>query len=79
MKTFHSKEGKISYTVQGEGSSAFILVHNSGGSHEMMNYTASHFSKRGKVIVPDLLGHAASDSPKVEYTLNLFAESMIQL
>src|ERR1700722_425597 len=79
MKTFHSKEGKISYATHGEGSSAFLLVHNSGGSHEMMKYTAAHFSKRGKVIVPDLLGHAASDSPKVEYTLNLFAESMIQL
>ncbi|MBI3508416.1 MAG: alpha/beta hydrolase [Chlamydiia bacterium] len=79
MKTFHSKEGKICYTAQGEGSSAFLLVHNSGGSHEMMDYSAAHFSKRGKVIVPDLLGHAASDSPKVEYTLNLFADSMIQL
>ena len=75
MKTFHSKEGKISYIAQGEGSSAFLLVHNSGGSHEMMKYTAAHFSKKGKVIVPDLLGHAASDSPKVEYTLNLFAEN----
>ena len=79
MKTFHSKEGKISYATHGEGSSAFLLVHNSGGSHEMMKYTAAHFSKRGKVIVPDLLGHAASDSPKVEYTLNFFAESIIQL
>lgn len=79
MKAFHSKEGKICYTIHGEGSSAFLLVHNSGGSHEMMGYTAAHFSKRGKVIVADLLGHAASDSPKVEYTVNLFAEGMIQL
>lgn len=79
MKTFHSKEGKISYITQGKGSLTFLLVHNSGGSHEMMSHTAAHFSKRGKVIVPDLLGHGTSDCPKVEYTLNVFAEGMIQL
>jgi pimeloyl-ACP methyl ester carboxylesterase len=79
MKTFHSKEGKIPYITKGEGSSNFLLIHNSGGSHEMMSHTTAHFSKRGKVIVPDLLGHGASDSLKIEYTLNVFAESMIQL
>jgi pimeloyl-ACP methyl ester carboxylesterase len=79
MKAFHSKEGKISYITKGEGSHHFLLVHNSGGNHEMMNHTTTHFSKRGRVIVPDLLGHGASDSAKIEYTLNLFAESLIQL
>jgi pimeloyl-ACP methyl ester carboxylesterase len=79
MKIFHSKKGKIAYTSQGEGPTSFLLVHNSGGNHEMMHYTSSHFSKKGRVIVPDLLGHAASDSPKIEYSLTLFAESMIQL
>lgn len=79
MKKFYSKEGEISYIAQGEGSRNFLLVHNSGGSHEMMSHTTAHFSKRGKVIVPDLLGHGASDFPKIEYTLSVFAENLIQL
>ena len=79
MKTFHSKEGKISYLTKGDGSSTFLLVHNSGGNHEMMDYTATHFSKKGKVIVPDLLGHGVSEKPKIEYTLNVFRESLFQL
>jgi pimeloyl-ACP methyl ester carboxylesterase len=79
MKTFYSKEGKVSYITKGEGSLSFLLIHNSGGNHEMMQFTADHFSKRGKVIVPDLLGHGASDSPKIEYTVNVFAESLVQL
>jgi pimeloyl-ACP methyl ester carboxylesterase len=79
MKKFYSKEGEISYIDQGEGPHHFLLIHNSGGNHEMMSHTTAHFSKRGKTLVPDLLGHGASDSPKIEYTLNVFAENLIQL
>jgi pimeloyl-ACP methyl ester carboxylesterase len=79
MKKFSSKEGEISFTIQGEGSPNFLLVHNSGGNHEMMHHTIAHFSKRGKTITPDLLGHGFSNSPKIEYTLSVFAESLIQL
>ncbi|MGH2637732.1 MAG: alpha/beta fold hydrolase, partial [Rhabdochlamydiaceae bacterium] len=79
MKKFSSKEGEISYTVQGEGTRNFLLIHNAGGSHEMMCHTATHFSKRGKTIAPDLLGHGYSHSPKIEYTLNVFSEGLIQL
>lgn len=69
MKKFYSNEGEISYLVQGEGPPNFLLVHNIGGSHEMISHTTAYFSKKGKVIVADLLGHGASDSPKIEYTL----------
>lgn len=44
----------------------------------MMQLIAQHFSKKGRVIVPDLLGHGVSDPPKIEYTLDVFAESLIQ-
>lgn len=79
MKQFASKEGEISYTIQGEGSRNFLLIHNSGGSHEMMFPTTVYFSKSGKTITPDLLGHGSSHSPKIEYTLNVFAEGLIEL
>ncbi len=79
MRKFSLEIGEISYLVEGEGAQGFLLVHNSGGSHEMMSHTTAHFSKKGRVIVPDLLGHSLSDSPKMEYTLTVFAESLIQL
>lgn len=79
MKRFCWKEGEIAYKVQGEGPQNFLLVHGSGGSHEMMEYTAAHFSKNGRTIIPDLLGHGSSDVPEIEYSLNVFAESLIEL
>jgi len=79
MKTFSSREGEIVYAVQGKGPRNFLLVHNAGGSHKMMHYTMAHFSKRGKTVVPDLLGHGFSAAPPIEYTVNLFAQSLIQL
>ncbi len=78
-RKFSSKQGNISYSVQGEGTRHFLLVHNSGGSHEMMNHTAAHFSKKGKTIAPDLLGHGSSSSPQIEYTVAVFAEGLIEL
>jgi pimeloyl-ACP methyl ester carboxylesterase len=79
MRKFSSKEGEISYLSQGKGPHNFLLVHNAGGSHEMMSYTTEHFSQKGKVIVPDLLGHGASAKPQIEYTLDLYAENLLQL
>ena len=62
-----------------QGSRPFLLVHNSGGSHEMMHYTASHFSKLGKTVAPDLLGHGLSHKAKIEYTVSAYAENLIEL
>lgn len=79
MKKFHSKKGEIAYLVKGKGSPTFFLIHNSGGSHEMMHHTADFFATLGKVIVPDLLGHGESDKPSIEYTIPLFAETCLEL
>ena len=79
MKKFSSKEGEIFYDVKGEGSRSFLLVHNAGGSHEMMYRTTGYFSKKGKTLAPDLLGHGSSDAPKIDYTVHVFAENLIQL
>ncbi|HEX4839574.1 MAG TPA: alpha/beta hydrolase [Rhabdochlamydiaceae bacterium] len=79
MKKFCSKEGEIAYVVKGSGPRHFLLVHNSGGNHEMMHHTADYFSRGGKVVIPDLLGHGSSASPKIDYTLNFFAESLLEL
>lgn len=79
MNKFSSKEGEIFYSIEGKGPRHFLLVHNAGGNHEMMCRSTAYFSKSGKTITPDLLGHGSSSSPKIDYTLNVFAESLIQL
>lgn len=79
MKKIALEEGEISYLIQGKGPLSFLLIHNAGGSHEMMLDTAAHFFKHGKTVLPDLLGHGASTSPKIEYTLDVFAKTLIQL
>lgn len=80
MNKFHSTSGDLSYIRGGEdGPYCFLLVHGSGGSHEMMQHTAAHFSKVGKVVIPDLLGHGFSSIANIDYTVEVFAESLIEL
>ncbi len=79
MKKFSCKQGEIAYSSVGNGTKNFCLIHNAGGSHEMMAYTAAHFAKAGKVLSLDLLGHGSSSKLKTEYTLPLFAETALEL
>ena len=79
MKKFSCNEGEIAYVSRGEGPRTFLLIHNSGGNHEMMHHSTDYFSRGAKVIAPDLLGHGISDKPHIEYSLDLLAKLLIQL
>lgn len=78
-KTFSTKEGEISYLLEGKSAPCFLLIHNAGGSHEMMHPTITHFSKKGKVLAPDLLGHGLSETPQIDYAVHVLADCLIQL
>lgn len=66
----------LSFFEAGEGETTFLLVHNAGGDHRMMEPTAEYCAHLGKVVSMDLRGHGQSDAPEQDYTLDAFAEDI---
>ncbi|OUR94960.1 hypothetical protein A9Q81_14445 [Gammaproteobacteria bacterium 42_54_T18] len=70
----------ISYTTYGSGYPVLFLQGSGPGASGWLNfrYNVQHFVDQGyQVIIPDLPGFGDSDKPDLDYTLNFFAESMM--
>ena len=71
---------KISYTTYGKGYPVLFLQGSGPGASGWLNfrYNVQHFVDQGyQVIIPDLPGFGDSDKPDLDYTLDFFAESMM--
>ncbi len=71
---------KISYTTYGKGYPVLFLQGSGPGASGWLNfrYNVQHFVDQGyHVIIPDLPGFGDSDKPDLDYTLDFFAESMM--
>jgi pimeloyl-ACP methyl ester carboxylesterase len=74
---FLSRDGvRLGYEEQGSGSPPMLLVHGWSCDHTHFAPQAEHFSKRHRVILVDLRGHGASDTPDQEYTMAGFADDL---
>jgi pimeloyl-ACP methyl ester carboxylesterase len=49
-----------------------VCVHGAGGCAEQWAYQIDHFSRRYRVVAPDLRGHAHSEKPRSSYALEEF-------
>ena len=70
----------ISYTTYGSGYPVLFLQGSGPGASGWLNfrYNVQHFVDQGyQVIIPDLPGFGDSDKPDLDYTLDFFAESMM--
>lgn len=74
-----SKAGKIAYIHKGSGKRHFLIVHNSGGNHKMMEKLGDFLSSEHSVLIPDLLGHGQSDLPKIDYSIEILADTLLDL
>jgi pimeloyl-ACP methyl ester carboxylesterase len=79
LKYINIPEGKLAYTDRGKGETVLLLLHNAGGSHEMMSNTQDYFASSARVIAVDLLGHGSSAHPKIEYTVELLARAIVAM
>ena len=71
----------IQYTVHGEGSPVIFLQGSGPGASGWLNfrYNVEDFVAAGhQVIIPDLPGFGDSDKPDLDYTLDFFADSMME-
>lgn len=53
-------------------SGAIVCIHGAGGDAEQWKYQIDHFSRRYRVVAPDLRGHGRSDQPRSSYSLEEF-------
>ncbi|MHA7647038.1 alpha/beta fold hydrolase [Nitrosopumilus sp. S4] len=67
-------ENKIRYLESGDSRNTLVLVHGLGASAERWEKVIPLFSKKYRVIVPDIIGFGYSDKPLVDYTPDFFAE-----
>lgn len=69
---------KIRYLEAGDSDKTVLLVHGLGASAERWKNTIPEFSKKFRVIVPDLLGFGYSDKPMIDYTPQFFAKTLYE-
>lgn len=70
----------INYTTYGSGYPVLFLQGSGPGASGWLNfrYNVQHFVDQGyQVIIPDLPGFGDSDKPDLDYTLDFFADSMM--
>ena len=63
---------KIRYLESGGSEETIVLIHGLGASAERWEFVIPEFSKKHKVIVPDLIGFGHSDKPSADYTTDFF-------
>jgi 3-oxoadipate enol-lactonase len=73
-----AKHGGIHYLEAGSGK-PLVLLHSNGASALQYRFTLDAFAKSWRVIAMDMPGHGDSDPITRHYTIEMYAESVVQL
>lgn len=79
MSTIKRDGVALSYRDVGQGSPPILLVHCWGGDHTYLAPQLEHFSKRHRVVAPDLRGFGESDAPEQSYPITAFSDDLAWL
>lgn len=69
---------KIRYLEEGHSNGTVVLLHGLGGMAERWLSLIPLLSEKYRVIAPDLIGYGQSDKPQIDYTADLFRETMLE-
>jgi pimeloyl-ACP methyl ester carboxylesterase len=75
-KTVNIDGNSIRFLEEGDSDHVLLLIHGLGASAERWENVIPLFSKKYRVIVPDLIGFGHSEKPSVDYTTDYFADFM---
>ena len=67
---------RLYYQNYNAGPEAVVLIHGWSCDHSFWRLQAPELAKKWRVIAVDLPGHGQSGKPDIEYTQNLFADSV---
>jgi pimeloyl-ACP methyl ester carboxylesterase len=73
MNHFLFQGSKVCYTDTGQGE-PLVFLHNGGNDHRVWEHQVAYFAKTRRVLALDHLGFGASDKPRLDYTLPLYAD-----
>ena len=76
-KSFKSSFGKISY-IQRDGNVPVIFLHGLGGSGNTWIKLSPLINDKFGLYFMDLIGHGRSDKPKIEYTISVQEEIVLE-
>ncbi len=68
----------MNYEIKGKGEN-LVLIHGAGDNLNMWYHQVPVFSRTYRVITYDLRGSGKTESPKMEYSMPLFAEDTYEL
>lgn len=72
-----SKDGTpVSYEIHGNGEPALVFVHGWSCDGRYWRFQIPYFSKKHRVVVPDLAGHGHSGLARTKYTMASFGEDV---
>jgi pimeloyl-ACP methyl ester carboxylesterase len=75
-----AREGiQLSFDISGVGAPEYVFVHGLGGDRTHFAPQAAYFSRKGRVLIPELRGHGDSDKPEDGYSIEGFAEDVAWL
>jgi pimeloyl-ACP methyl ester carboxylesterase len=77
MNHFLFRGHKVCYEEAGQGE-PLVFLHNGGNDHRVWEHQFAHFATTRRVFALDHLGFGASDKPRLEYTLPLYADMVAQ-
>ena len=70
-------DGKIAYSVHGNGEKLLVILHGWGCSKEMFASIAEHLANGYTVVVPDLVGFGESPEPKEPMTVGNYTDLIV--
>ncbi|KAL6242232.1 hypothetical protein RBB50_010780 [Rhinocladiella similis] len=74
-KSIHQGKGNVVYEISGSGRNALVFIHGWSCGKSLWRLQTSLLEKY-RVILLDLPGHGASDSPKIDYSHEYFARAV---
>ncbi|SDX59392.1 Pimeloyl-ACP methyl ester carboxylesterase [Thiocapsa roseopersicina] len=75
-----AREGiQLSFDISGVGAPEYVFVHGLGGDRSHFAPQMAYFSRKGRVLIPELRGHGDSDKPEEGYSIEGLAEDIAWL
>ena len=71
-----SGENKVHYKSLGDGKTAVVFIHGWCCDHTVWRDQAVAFDGKGRLLFVDLPGYGKSDKPKIDYTMDVFANGI---
>src|ERR1700675_4849262 len=76
-ETYVDAAGVRTRVLEAGAGAPLVLLHGTGGHAETYSRNIGPLSKHFHVLALDMVGHGYTDKPRVEYTMDVFADHVM--